>query len=142
MRLLYNTHLEDVIDDINSTQSLFRQVIKAAFFNRYVEFVVVFPNGDSVIVEVVDTVCPSDLGECARMKEGTALDMEGNSLDGGNDHGHWQNSDGSGGGGGGFFVRVGFGAPEPGEQWYFCSESGIEGQLEDCIEIPPPNTTS
>ena len=131
---LHINHAHHIINDLRSLPSLLVNSIAAAL-GRYHDIVVVFPNGDSVKVTIKALVgSPSTSYEHV---EGTAVDADGNPLDGDGDTSHHQGSSGSGGGAlGGFYVRI---RPNDtdGEQWYVCAPDGNGGIY--CVEIPPPD---
>jgi hypothetical protein len=129
MAVIYNTYAEDIIKKLRSKPSYITYLLKSFIGGVHDTLVVVFPNGDSVKLDIKSlNLSPNSIG----VQAGSAVDADGNALDGGDgDTSHHQGSSGSAGS---YFLHVTLSGS--GEQWYICGPDGNGGY--DCVEIPPP----
>jgi hypothetical protein len=127
MSVIYNTYAQDIIDTVSSNLGVIKFLI-FSFFGKYDTVVVVFPNGDTVKLDIKSlTLSPGSIA----VQAGSAVDADGNPLDGQGDTSHYGGSQG----GGSFCVHVST-ISGIGEQWYICGPDGNGGY--GCAEIPPP----
>ena len=118
---LFSVYADQIMQELSSKNSFLTYLVKSYFFGIHHEFVVVFPNGDSVKVAVVSLVAtPGGLATVS----GTAVDSSGTPLDGGS------GGDQYGGGGGGQFV-IRLSGPSVTTE-YLCTSSNIEGSSVEC----------
>lgn len=128
---LYQNHAEEIISSLKTRNTPIVYLVKSFFFGKHATLVVVYPNGDTVKVDIISKILtPGALS----IQEGSAVDADGNALNGTGDTGHY----GGGGALPGFFnlrierpigwtTRV---------QWYACGPDGEGGYV--CEKIPPP----
>lgn len=129
---LYQNHVSDIMGQLTSHNSPFIYLIKSYFFGKHATLVVVFPNGDSVKVDLVNLYPVPDPFV---IRDETAVDANGNPIGEGGDTDHY-------GGHGAlpdfFNIRieriVGWTTKV---QWYACGPDGEGGYK--CEKIRPPN---
>lgn len=129
---LYQNHAKDIISSLRTRNTPIVYLVKSFFFGKHTTFVVVYPNGDTAKVDLISKILTPG---AIQLQEGSAVDAEGNPLNGDGNTGH------HGGGGalpGWFNLRierlVGWSTRV---QWYACGPDGEGGYI--CEKIPPPH---
>ena len=129
---LYQNHAKEIISSLDTRNTPIVYLVKSFFFGKHTTLIVVYPNGDTVKVDVISKILtPGALA----IQEGSAVDADGNPLNG------VGNTDHHGGGGAlpgsfnlkierpiGWTTRI---------QWYACGPDGEGGYI--CEKIPPPD---
>lgn len=141
LAFLYNSYASNIIADLTGRNNFIVYLVKS-YFGIHASVIVVFPNGDSVKVDIKSiTNTPNSL----QVDEETAVDANGNPIQHQNgdtshhvtisDGGESGNGSGSGLGGlGSYYIAAGTSYFR--EQWYLCGPDGNGGY--GCVPIPKP----
>lgn len=137
LNFLYNVSASKIISELKGRNSLITYLFKS-LFGKHASVIVVFPNGDSVKVDILSlSPSPGSL----KADEETAVDANGNPIhDPNGDTSHHVTTDGgdnsgSGSGGSGQYYLVIRPSPSK-EKWYLCGPDGNGGYA--CVPIPKP----